>query len=92
MPMTNAEILQRQQQAREAAERRKTLPARLNTLVAFAEGRALINEAIETLAWYEAELKRARQELNAEIREGQRAAGDAYADGRNDGMEEARGY
>jgi hypothetical protein len=37
-------------------------------------------------------LKRANDDLRDEQREGQRAAGDAFSEGRHEGLQEARGY
>ena len=92
---TNAEIVEMQRKARAAAEGRKTLATRLRDVspdAASTPCRNLCREAAEAVEYYERLLAQMRQDAKDEALESQRSAGSAYADGRHDGMEEARGW
>jgi hypothetical protein len=50
--------------------------------------RDLCREAAAAIEFYERTLAQPRRDMNDEIREGQRAAGEAYAEGRHDASQE----
>ncbi len=89
---TNQQIIQRQREARAAAEGRKTLPERLKMVAAtYPDARHVLEETITALAWYEDAIARARRDAFEEQRESQRDARAAYTQGRQDIEDEQRG-
>ena len=81
--MTNQEIVEMQRRRRRLTERSKTIVADLMDL---SMPSTVPDEAAEIIEWLTAQI----QSLRQEIKDGQRAAGDAYAQGQQDGYDKFR--
>lgn len=91
--MTNQEIVALQRRRRELHASSQTIAARLRTAALCpAEPSALMREAADVVDFLQALVAQMRKDANEEAREAQRACGDAYSEGRHDGISEARGF
>ena len=87
--MTNQEIIAYQRRQRALHESTKTIAARLRG--AALASPELLAEAADAVDFLVERIDRMNRAANEEARESQRAAGDAYAEGRHDALSE-RGF
>lgn len=91
--MTNAEIIEYQRRRRALRESAQTVAARLRAAALCpADPSALMREAADVVDFLQSLVAQMRKDANEEARESRRACGDAYSEGRHDGINEARGF
>ena len=84
---TTQEIFERQRREKRLSERSKTIVAELRLLEPTIP---ITGEAVEVIEWLQQKVGRLESDLRDEIREGQRSAGAAYAQGQQDEREESK--
>ncbi len=91
--MTNEQIIAYQRRQRELRASGETIASRLREAASVdAYGAALMTEAADVIDHLHALIQRMNKDARDEQREAQRSAGDAYSEGRHDGIQETRGY
>lgn len=80
--MTNKELWDAQRREKQLRERSKTIGADLRKVGGIG------TEAAAMIDWLLSRIASLQKDLNEEVREGQRSAGDAYAQGRLDSRDE----